>query len=40
MVQVIVAVLADGRLALLESAEDDLWEETLEEQREGRTWEG
>ena len=26
----IVAVLADGRLALLRCIEDDLWEETLE----------
>lgn len=32
----IVAVLADGRLALLRCVEDDLWEETLEvrQQRE------
>ena len=32
------AVLSDGRLAVVECVEEDLWEETLEEQLEKKEW--
>ena len=38
--QAIAAVLSDGSIALLESVEEDLWEESLEEQLEEQPWEG
>ena len=36
--QAVAAVLSDGRIALLESVEADLWEESLEEQLEAAPW--
>jgi hypothetical protein len=36
--QAVAAVLADGGIALLESCEDDLWDETLEDQLEVEPW--
>lgn len=38
--EAVAAVLSDGSIALLQSVEDDLWEETLEEQLEETPWEG
>lgn len=38
MRQAIAAALSDGSLALLESVEEDLWEETLEEAVEAGGW--
>jgi hypothetical protein len=36
--QAVMAVLSDGRIALLESVEADFWEERLEEQLETAPW--
>jgi elongator complex protein 1 len=36
--EALAAVLSDGRLAIIECVEEDLWEETLEEQLESQDW--
>ena len=36
--QAVAAVLSDGAIALLESVEEDLWEDSLEEQLEVAPW--
>lgn len=36
--EALAAVLSDGRIAVVECCEDDLWEETLEDQLESTPW--